>query len=621
MSSEPTTRPVASSPRAVEVDADSSITTLLVDHARETPGKILYREKVDGTWVDRDAAWTLERVESIAKGLVASGVEAGDAVAIMCRTRLEWTLLDLAAWYVGALPVPVYESSAPDQAQWIVNDATVTLAFVETAANAAVLTDAGGLEGGTPSLREVLVIDDGALDELASRGAEVSDDQVRERQRAVRLSDLATIIYTSGTTGRPKGAELTHENFAVLAVEAVHALREVVAQPGSCTLLFIPLAHVFARFVEVLILAAGVPMGHAPDPKEAVADLSVFRPTLLLSVPRIWEKVYNSAEQKAGTGIRSRLFRAAAATAEEYSRALDTPSGPSALLKARFAVLDRLVLSKLRAVMGGRLRYAVSGGAPLGERLGHFYRALGLTVLEGYGLTETTAPIAVGRPDSLRIGTVGLPMPGTEIRIAEDSEIEVRGLPVFGGYHGNPDATAESFTEDGFFRTGDLGTLDGGHLRITGRKKEIIVTAGGKNVVPALLEDPLRGHPLVSQCVVVGDQQPFVAALLTLDEEMLPGWLENHGRDPMTPAAARQDPYVRERLQRAIDRVNKKFSRAEQIREFVLLDQDLTVDNGYLTPSLKVKRSAVLADHGEVLDSMYADARTRRDANGGSTDH
>ncbi|MGC5627112.1 AMP-dependent synthetase/ligase [Georgenia sp. Z1344] len=617
MSSEHAPRPIASLPRVIDVPDDSSITTLLVDHARETPGRVLFREKVDGEWVDRDAAWSLARVEALAKGLVASGVGAGDSVAIMCRTRLEWTLLDLAAWYVGAVPVPIYESSASDQAQWIVNDAAVTVAFAETGANAEVLREAGTLEGGTPTLREVLVIDDGALEELTTRGADVTDEQVRERQRAVRLADLATIIYTSGTTGRPKGAELTHENFAVLAVESVHDLHEVVAQPGSCTLLFIPLAHVFARFVEVLILAAGVPLGHAPDPKEAVADLAVFRPTLLLSVPRIWEKVYNSAEQKAGSGIKLKLFRAAAQAAEQYSRALDTPSGPSALLKARYRVLDRLVLGKLRDVMGGRLKYAVSGGAPLGERLGHFYRGVGLVVLEGYGLTETTAPIAVCRPDSLRIGTVGLPMPGTEIRIAEDSEIEVRGLPVFRGYRGG--VGADAFTEDGFFRTGDLGSLDDGHLRITGRKKEIIVTAGGKNVVPALLEDPLRGHPLVSQCVVVGDKQPFIAALLTLDEEMLPGWLANHGRDPLTPEQARTDPFVRERLQQGIDRVNTKFSRAEQIKEFVILPEDLTVDNGYLTPSLKVKRSAVLADHADVVDSLYSDARTRRDNGGAGT--
>ncbi|MGC5616304.1 AMP-dependent synthetase/ligase [Georgenia sp. Z1491] len=612
MSSETTPRPTASFPRAVEVPADSSITTLLVDHAREAPGRVLFREKVAGEWVDRDAAWSLARVEALAKGLMASGVAAGDSVAIMCRTRLEWTLLDLAAWYVGAVPVPIYESSAADQAQWIVSDAEVTVAFAETEANAEVLREAGGLEGGTPTLREVLVIDSGALETLAERGAEVSDDEVRERQRAVHLDDLATIIYTSGTTGRPKGAELTHENFAVLAVEAVHTLREVVSQPGSCTLLFIPLAHVFARFVEVLILAAGVPLGHSPEPKEAVADLAVFRPTLLLSVPRIWEKVFNSAEQKAGSGIKLRLFRAAAKAAEDYSRALDTSSGPSALLKARYRVLDRLVLAKLRAVMGGRLRYAVSGGAPLGERLGHFYRGVGLVVLEGYGLTETTAPIAVGRPDSLRIGTVGLPMPGTEIRIAEDSEIEVRGLPVFRGYRGG--VGADAMTEDGFFRTGDLGSLDDGHLRITGRKKEIIVTAAGKNVAPALLEDPLRGHPLISQCLAVGDQQPFIAALITLDEEMLPGWLDNHGREPMTADQARTDPFVRERLQQAIDRINTKFSRAEQIKEFVILPEDLTVENGYLTPSLKVKRAAVLADHAELVDSLYSDARARRAA-------
>jgi long-chain acyl-CoA synthetase len=608
-------RPTAATKQQIELDASSSITSLLLQHAERTPARTLYREKVDGRWVDRSAVWTLERVEELGKGLIASGVQHGDSVAIMARTTLEWTLVDLACWYVGAVPVPIYESSAAAQAQWIVNDARVTIAFTESDDNAAVLAEATELEGGTPTLREVLSFDSGALDTIVARGTGVEDTEVRERQAGVTLADLATIIYTSGTTGRPKGVELTHENFAVLAVEAItNVLNAFTTQEGASTLLFIPLAHVFARFVEVLMLAGGVPMGHAPDPKEAVADLAVFRPTVLLSVPRIREKVYNSAEPKAGTGIKHRLFQAASSAAEQYSRALDTPSGPGAGLRLRYRLLDRLVLSKIRALMGGRLTYAVSGGAPLGERLGHFYRGVGVTVLEGYGLTETTAPLAVNRPETIRIGTVGPPMPGTEVRIAEDGEIEVRGLPVFRGYHDNPEATEEAFTPDGFFRTGDLGSLDGQHLRITGRKKEIIVTAGGKNVAPALLEDPLRAHPIVSQCVVVGDRQPFVAALITLDEEMLPGWYATHGRDALSPAEARTDPFVTEQLNDAIATVNRGFSRAEQIRDFVILPEDFTEENGYLTPSIKVKRGKVIEDYAELIATFYDEARARRDA-------
>ncbi|MFD1507692.1 AMP-binding protein [Georgenia yuyongxinii] len=598
-------------PRRVEVDPGRSITDYLVDHAKQRPTAVLYEEKVDGAWVRHDAAWTLARVEAVAKGLIAAGVQRGDRVGIMSRTRLEWTLLDLAAWHAGAVPVPIYESSSPEQAQWILADSGAMAVVVETAENAAVVEQARSEDGGLPTLQHLWQIDDGALDSLAELGSAVPDAELEARHTSVGMDDLATIIYTSGTTGRPKGAELTHGNFVNVSLEAIEAIKEVFEQPGSRSLLFLPLAHVFARFVEVLVLLSGRPLGHTADAKQAVADFATFRPTFILSVPRVWEKVYNASEQKTGGGLKLKIFRWAAKVAITWSRSLDT-GGPGAILKAQHRLADKLVLSKLRAALGGQATYAVSGGAPLGERLGHFYRGVGLRVLEGYGLTETTAPTNVVRPERIKIGTVGPPLPGTAVRIAEDGEILVQGVPVFRGYHNDPEATAACL-RDGWFHTGDIGSMDeDGYLRITGRKKEIIVTAGGKNVAPAPLEDSIRAHPLVSQCVVVGDQRPFIGALVTLDAEMLPGWLANHGREALTAEQARTDPMVREHIQMAVDRANAKVSRAESIRAFHVLEGDFTVENGYLTPSLKVKRDKVLGDYADAVEEFYVGAAARR---------
>ncbi|MHB1288176.1 AMP-dependent synthetase/ligase [Georgenia sp.] len=602
-----------SSPRGVDVDPARSITDYLVDHARLRPTQILFEEKVDGAWVAHDAVWTLARVDEIAKGLIAAGVGPGQSVAIMSRTRLEWTLVDLAAWHAGAVPVPIYESSSPDQARWILADSGAVVAFVENAGNAATVEEARTLEGGTPMLREVWQIDAGALDQLAELGRDIPDADLEARRAGVGLDSLATIIYTSGTTGRPKGAELTHGNFVELCLEAIDSLHVVVTPANARSLLFLPLAHVFARFVEVLVLLAGKPLGHTADAKQAVADFATFRPTFILSVPRVWEKVYNGVELRTGGGVKTKIFRWSAKVAITYSRALDA-GGPSAVLKAQYRVADKLVLSKIRHALGGQAEYAISGGAPLGERLGHFYRGVGLTVLEGYGLTETTAPTNVGRPGRVKIGTVGQPMPGTSVRIAPDGEILLKGIGVFRGYHNNPASTAEAL-QDGWFHTGDIGSMDvDGALRITGRKKEIIVTAAGKNVAPAPLEDSVRAHPLVSQCVVVGDQRPFVGALITLDAEMLPGWLANHGRPELGVVDAARDPRVLEHLQMAIDRANSKVSRAEQIRAFDVLDTDFTVENDYLTPSLKVKRKAVLEAFASTIDDFYARAAADREA-------
>ncbi|WP_136520478.1 AMP-dependent synthetase/ligase [Cellulomonas telluris] len=596
------------SPALVPADPAASIPSMLADRlARDPRGTFAERQTaLGGTWQAVTVEAFVAEVTAVAKGLLASGVEPGDRVAIMSRTRYEWTLLDFAIWAAGGVGVPVYETSSAEQVRWIASDSGVRLAVVETVAHAAVVAQ---VRDDLPGLTEVLVLDEGAVTTLVQRGRDVPDEDVTARWRRTRADDLATVIYTSGTTGRPKGVELTHGNFVELARNGVEGLGEVCARPGSRTLLFMPLAHVFARFIEVLCVPSGAVLGHTPDTRNLLPDLASFQPTFVLAVPRVFEKVYNSAEQKAGTGARLRLFRWAAKVAIAYSRALDTPSGPSAALTAQHRLAGRLVHARLRAALGGRAEWAVSGGAPLGERLGHFYRGIGVRVLEGYGLTETTAPTAVNRPGLTKVGTVGPAFPGTSLRVDDDGAIWVKGPHVFRGYRHQPEATAEVLV-DGWFATGDLGTLDDdGYLRITGRSKEIIVTAGGKNVAPAVLEDRLRGHPLVSQVVVVGDQRPFIGALLTLDAEMLPGWLRTHGLPALDVVAASTHPQVLEALDRAVARANEAVSRAESIRKVRVLTTDFTEANGYLTPSLKVKRAKVLADFAPEVEELYVDTR------------
>ncbi len=590
------------SPLLVEVDPSDNLNDLLASRVRATPDKTLVERYEDGTWVPLTAREYDADVVAVAKGLVAQGVQPGDRVGIMSRTRYEWSLLDWATWAVGAVPVPLYETSSSEQVAWILTDSDVSLLLVETPAHAGVVAE---VRSDVPSLRDVLVIDEGAVDTLRSAGAQVEDAEIARRRGLAARDDVATIIYTSGTTGRPKGVELTHGNFSQLTVNAVEKLNVVVQSPNARTMLFMPLAHVFARFVHVLTIPAGAVLGHWPDPKTLVDGIGTFRPTFILSVPRVFEKVYNSAEQKAAAGGKGAIFQRAAKTSIVYSRALDTPRGPSPWLRLQHKVADVLVLSKLRKVLGGQVEWAISGGAPLGERLGHFYRGVGLKVLEGYGLTETTAPATVNLPERTKIGTVGPALPGTSLRIAQDGEIEIKGIQVFRGYHDNPQATQES-VHDGWFRTGDLGTIDeDGFLRITGRKKEIIVTAGGKNVAPNVLEDRLRGHPLVSQVVVVGDQRPFIGALITLDPEGVPGWLTAHGKPAMTIEEAAKDPDVLASLDKAVERTNKAVSRAESIRKYRILDRDLTIAEGYLTPKLSVRRAEVLKDFAADVEALY----------------
>ncbi|MEN5075204.1 long-chain fatty acid--CoA ligase [Isoptericola cucumis] len=594
-------------PQAVELPATSNLNDLLATRVATDPRAPLAERPAADGWAPVSAAQFDAEVVAVAKGLVARGVQPGDAVGIMSHTRYEWTLLDFAAWAAGAVVVPVYETSSAEQVEWILSDSAVSVLVVEEPAHAATVAEVADR---TPALREVLTIDDGAIAELTAAGAEVPDDEIARRRGIADLEDVATLIYTSGTTGRPKGAQITHGNLALLAVNAVAAVPEVF-KDGGRTLLFLPLAHVFARYIEVLAIASGTVLGHWSNLKTVTEGLGTFRPTYILAVPRVFEKVYNAAEQNAASGGKLKIFHWAAATAIEYSRALDTPSGPSLWLRLQHKVADTLVFGKLRAVLGGQARYAVSGGGPLGERLGHFYRGLGLNILEGYGLTETTAPTSVNRPDATKIGSVGQQLPGCGVKIAADNEVLLRGIQVFKGYHNNPEATAESF-EDGWFRTGDLGTLDDdGFLTITGRKKEIIVTAGGKNVAPALLEDRIRAHALVSQCVVVGDNRPFIGALVTLDAEGLPGWLKMHGKPEMAPEQAATDPDVLAALDAAVTRANQAVSKAESIRKFAVLPGDLTVENGYLTPKQSVRRHVFVKDFATEIDELYVDTRQK----------
>jgi long-chain acyl-CoA synthetase len=582
---------------------EGSLADLPVRNAKESPGGTAFSRKTpSGGWTHVTWLEFADDVDAVAKGLVASGVKPGDVIGLMSRTRYEWTLVDFAAWTAGAVVVPIYETSSAEQVMWALSDSGASTVVVETEAHRATVEQ---VRASLPALSAVIEITGGGLDTLRQKGRDVPDSELDERRAGLDRTKLATIIYTSGTTGRPRGCQLTHGNFLDLAENAIEKLGPVVLTDNASTLLFLPLAHVFARFIEVLCVAGRARMGHSSDIKTLLDDFAGFQPTFVLAVPRVFEKIYNSAEAKAAADGRGRIFLRAATVAIAYSQALDT-GGPGLGLRLQHALFDRLVYSRLRAAMGGRVRYAVSGGAPLGTRLGHFYRGIGLVILEGYGLTETTAPVAVNTPDKIKIGTVGPPLPGTGVRIDDDGEILLKGVGVFSSYHNNEAATAEAIV-DGWFHTGDIGELDDdGYLRITGRKKEILVTAGGKNVAPAMLEDRLRAHPLVSQCIVVGDQKPFVAALVTLDDEMWPLWAQSHGLEGVTVDAARTNPTVLHDLQEAVDRANEAVSKAESIRKFAVLPGDFTEANGYLTPSLKLKRALVMKDFSEDVENLYA---------------
>ena len=589
-------------PPLVAPQVAGSLSDLPVRNGVARPHDVAFSTASSGTWVDVTNAEFLADVNALAKGLMAAGIGLGERVAIMSKTRYEWTLVDFAVWTAGAISVPVYETSSVEQVSWIVSDAGCAAVILETPTHARMLAT---VREDMPELRHVWQIDDRGLDDLMASGREITDEALEARRGQVSRADVATVIYTSGTTGRPKGCQLTHDNFMALAENAVERMKVVVSVPGASTLVFLPLAHVFARFVQVVCVHAGARMGHTADIKNLLADFGTFSPTFILSVPRVFEKIYNSSEQKAIAEGKGKIFATAAATAIAWSNAHDDGK-PGALLNAKHAVFDKLVYSKLRAAMGGKVAYAISGGAPLGTRLGHFYRGIGLTVLEGYGLTETTAPATLNIPEMTKIGTVGPPLPGVSIQIADDGEILVKGSSVFSTYRNNESATTDAIV-DGWFHTGDIGELDNdGFLRITGRKKELLITAGGKNVAPALLEDRLRAHPLVSQCVVVGDQKPFIGALLTLDAEMFPSWARNNGLQGLCMDEARTNEVVHAEVQKAVDVANKAVSKAESIRKFTILAGDFTEDNGYLTPSLKLKRNIVMKDYAPEVEELYS---------------
>ena len=592
-------------PAVVPADPEANATDLLVDRVASTPDSPLFAlPTTDGGWEDVSTAEFHRQVVALAKGLIAAGVKPGDKIGFICRTRYEWTLVDFATWFAGAVLVPIYETSAPAQIAYTLTDSGASALIVETAEHFARFDE---VRADLPQIEKVWQLHLGDLDKLVAGGADVTDAEVEERRTAAKGSDLATLIYTSGSTGTPKGCILTHSNFVELSRNAAVAMKEVVT-PGASTLLFITTAHVFARFISILGVHAGVKVGHQADTKQLLPALGSFKPTFLLAVPRVFEKVYNSAEQKAAAGGKEKIFHKAADVAIAHSKALDAGKVPLGL-KLQFALFDKLVYGKLKSAMGGRVRYAVSGSAPLGSRLGHFFRSLDVQILEGYGLTETTAPATVNVVSKFKIGTVGTPLPGVGIRIADDGEVLVKGVDVFAGYWNKPQETAAVFTDD-WFHTGDIGSLDDeGYLTITGRKKEIIVTAGGKNVAPAALEDPIRANPIVGQVVVVGDQKPFISALITLDPEMLPVWLNNNGEaGDMSLADAARNPKVIAEVQRAIDAANAKVSRAESIRKFKILDTEFTEASGHLTPKMSIKRHEIVKDFAPIIEELYSGA-------------
>ena len=591
-----------STPLTVEVPDVGNLTDDVVDNGTAHAGTVTFTRRTAGAWVDVTAAEFLAQVRAVAKGLVAAGVDEGDRVALISKTRYEWTLFDYAIWFAGAVTVPIYETSSAEQVEWILSDSGARAVVAESSDHMARIAQ---VRGNLPELNQVWSLDDNAVDVLTSLGADIGDDEVERRRCALTPSSLATIIYTSGTTGRPKGCMLTHGSFMFELGVAVDSLHELFDADDASTLLFLPLAHVFARIIQVGAVKARVRLGYSADIKHLLDDLESFRPTFVLGVPRVFEKVFNTSSQRATADGRGKVFDRAADTAIAYSRAQDTGKA-GLVLAARHAVFDRLVYGRLRRALGGRCAYAISGGAPLGERLGHFYRGIGLVVLEGYGLTETTAALTVNLPDTSRIGTVGRPLPGTSVRVAEDGELLVTGGQVFTGYWNDAAATAEVCDGDGWLRTGDLGEIDDeGFVRITGRKKELIVTAGGKNVAPGVLEDRIRAHPLVSQCMVVGDGQPFVAALVTIDRDAFPVWSEQHGKSGDVSALT-EDPDLRSEIEAVVEEANKAVSKAESIRKFRILPVDWTEEGGQLTPSLKLKRNLVMRDFRTDIEELYA---------------
>jgi long-chain acyl-CoA synthetase len=591
-------------PARFTVGEHENVAAMVFGHERDDPSFVIYQRQIDGVWTDVTCAEAAQQVRAAALGLISLGVQAGDRVSIFSATCYEWAILDLAILSVGAVTVPIYETSSAEQVRWVLQDSEAVLAFAETDAHAAMVTE---LTPDLPVLRRVLHIGGSgpkALDQLTEAGAEVEPAELTARLEALRAADPATLIYTSGTTGRPKGCQLTHSNLLYESRGAKECLPTLLNE-GQRLLVFLPLAHVLARSLTLCAFANKVTVGFTSDIKNLLPMLAVFKPTVVVSVPRVFEKVYNTAEQNAANDGKGPIFARAVQTAVDWSEAHDR-GRPGLLLRAKHALFDRLVYGKLRAALGGDCHASVSGGAPLGARLGHFYRGVGLTIHEGYGLTETSSAITVNQVGNVKVGTVGTLLPGNSMRIAADGELLVRGGVVFSGYWHNEQATADAFT-DGWFKTGDLGALDeDGFLTITGRKKEIIVTAGGKNVAPAVLEDQLRAHPLISQAMVVGDAKPFIGALITIDPEAIGAWKErNHKPADASVGDLATDPDLFAEIDAAVKNANLAVSHAESIRKFRILPVDFTEDTGELTPTMKLKRNVVAEKFASDIESIY----------------
>jgi len=587
-------------PALVPAATEGNLTNLIAERAWFEPERITMSRPLGDGWQQLTAREVESDVRAAAKGLIAAGVHAGDRVAIMARTRYEWTILDFASWFAGAVVVPIYETSSPEQVDWILNDSGAVALIVETPALRELVAPVL-----PPHTRHIWTMTEDVLDVLRNAGAHISDAEIDNRRKTLSPDSLATLIYTSGTTGKPKGVQLTHGNFLAECGNVVQGAADLFLKPGGSTLLFLPVAHVFGRMVQIGAITAGLHLAHCADVQgRLLPDLASFKPTFVLAVPRIFEKVYNGAEAKAEAAGKGKIFRKGAEVAIAYSENLDAKKFKPALA-LKHKLFDVLLYSKIRQTLGGRVEAAISGGAPLGARLGHFYRGAGITILEGYGLTETTAGATLNLSTSLRVGSVGKPIPGTSIKIAEDGEVLIGGPIVMRGYWQNDGANQEAF--DGtWFRSGDLGRLDDeGFLYITGRKKELIVTAGGKNVAPAVLEDRLRAHPLVSQCMVVGDNQPFIAALITIDPEMIKGWIAANNKTGATVATLVNDPDLHAVIQTAVDEANKAVSKAESIRKFAILAEDFSIAGGQLTAKLSVKRHVVAQQYAETITALY----------------
>jgi long-chain acyl-CoA synthetase len=589
-----------STPAIVPAATAGNLTNLVAERAWFEPERIMLSRPLGDGWQPVTAREFEEEVRTAAKGLIAAGVSIGDRVAIMAKTRYEWTILDFAIWFAGAVTVPIYETSSAEQVQWILEDSGSVALIVETPALAELAQSVLGNK-----CKKVWTITEDAMAELARLGHDVSDDEINNRRNATTPDSLATLIYTSGTTGKPKGVQLTHGNFLAECGNVVQGASDLFLKPGGSTLLFLPVAHVFGRMVQIGAVTSGLHLAHCGDINRLPQDLASFKPTFVLAVPRIFEKIYNGAEARAEAGGKGDIFRKASDTAIKYSEGLDS-GHISLVLRLKHRVFDKLVYTKIRAGMGGAVEAAISGGAPLGARLGHFYRGAGVRVLEGYGLTETTAGATLNLTQAQKVGSVGKPLPSTTVKIAEDGEILLKGPIVMRGYWQNDAANKEVFTDDGYFRSGDLGALDSeGFLTITGRKKELIVTAGGKNVAPAVLEDRVRAHPLVSQCMVVGDNKPFIAALVTLDADAIKGWSATNKKAGTSIPDLAKDPDLIAVIQTAIDDANKAVSRAESIRKFTILPIDFTIADGQLTAKMSVKRHVVANQFAREINELF----------------